>query len=85
MTENQRNYTFGINVESAQELESISVKVRDFMRTIGEGDYEIQVAINPALGESSGTHEEQGYAEGAPAIGFVYDGEGEVECEEEDE
>lgn len=65
------SYTFGINVESAQELDSISVKVRDFIRTVGEGSCDIQVAINPALGEPS----PKIHGEGAPAIGFVYEGE----------
>lgn len=39
--ENTRNYTFGINVERAEELDSISVKVRDFIHTIGDGPCEI--------------------------------------------
>lgn len=80
MVETQRNYTFGINVESAQELDAISVKVRDFIRTIGEGTCVIQVAINPALGEPN----PQNHGEGTPAIGFVYEGEaGEFEGEDD--
>ena len=79
MPENTRNYTFGINVERAEELDPISVKVRDFIRTIGEGPCDIQVAINPALGESSAPEQL------TPAIGFVYEGGAEDYYEEEDE
>ena len=42
-----RNYTVGINVDTADELESISVKLRAFIDVIGEGKLEVQLAINP--------------------------------------
>ncbi|MGN7387754.1 hypothetical protein [Sporosarcina sp. SAFN-015] len=60
-------YTFGINVERAEELTDIAPHVRDFITTIGAGSCDIQVAINPGLGD---THPTQQLA---PAIGFVTD------------
>ncbi len=78
---NTRNYTFGNNVESAQELDAIGAKVRDFIRTVGDGPCEIQVAINPALCEQATGD----YVVGAPVIGFVHGGNDEDYYEEEDE
>lgn len=75
-----RNYTFGINVESAIELDAISEYVRKFIEALGDGECDIQVAINPALADG-------GYEEKTPVMGFLADG-GEVldeSDEEEDE
>lgn len=69
-----RNYTFGINVESATELGAISEHVRKFIEALGDGECDIQVAINPALADG-------GYEERTPIIGFLADG-GEYERED---
>lgn len=74
-----RNYTFGINVESAAELGAISEHVRKFIDALGDGECDIQVAINPALADS-------GYEERTPVMGFLADGGEEYETDEgEDE
>lgn len=65
-----RNYTFGINVESAAELGAISEHVRKFIDALGDGECDIQVAINPALADG-------GYEERTPVMGFLADGGGE--------
>lgn len=72
-----RNYTFGINVESASELGAISEHVRKFIEALGDGECDIQVAINPALADG-------GYEEKTPVMGFLADG-GEVYDEVVDE
>jgi len=60
-----RNYTFGINVLSADELAGIAPQVKAFMAEVGEGTAEIQVAINPhGIGLDEGS-------ELTPAIGFA--------------
>lgn len=61
-----RNYTFGINVLSADELAGIAPQVKAFMDEVGEGTAEIQVAINP---HGIGLDDE---GELTPAIGFAY-------------
>lgn len=74
-----RNYTFGINVESSEELGAISAHVRKFITEIGDVDCDIQVAINPALADGD-------YEEKTPVIGFLADGSEQYEeCDEEDE
>jgi len=74
-----RNYTFGINVETAEELEEIGVHVGKFIAGLGDGDCDIQVAINPALADGE-------YEERTPVIGFLADGNTEeIEYYEEDE
>lgn len=75
-----RNYTFGINVESSEELDAISAHVRKFIMEIGDGDCDIQVAINPALADGGD------YEEKTPVIGFLADdGEQYAVYEEDDE
>lgn len=71
-----RNYSFGINVESASELGAISEHVRKFIESLGDGECDIQVAINPALAESS-------YEEKTPVMGFLADGGEEYYDEDE--
>lgn len=81
MTESNRpirNYTFGINVETAEELEAIGKHVGKFIAELGDGDCEIQVAINPALAD-------EGYEEKTPVIGFLADEGGHYEEEDEGE
>lgn len=74
-----RNYTFGINVESSEELEAISAHVRNFVAALGDGDCDIQVAINPALADG-GEYEEK-----TPVIGFLADDGEQYEVYEEDD
>jgi hypothetical protein len=74
---NARNYTVGINVNNADELEGMGVKLRAFFDEIGDGDIDIQLSVNPLLAEPSNTH----------AIGFAYEPaeeyyEDEIETEE---
>lgn len=60
---NARNYTVGINVNNADELEGMGAKLRAFFDDIGDGDIDIQLSVNPLLAEPSNTH----------AIGFTYE------------
>lgn len=60
---NERKYTVGINVNNAEELEGMGVKLRAFFDEIGDGDIDIQLSVNPLLAEQSNTH----------AIGFTYE------------
>lgn len=74
---NARNYTVGINVNNADELEGMGAKLRAFFDEIGDGDIDIQLSVNPLLAEQSNTH----------AIGFTYEPaeeyyEDEIETEE---
>ena len=59
----ERKYTVGINVNNADELEGMGVKLRAFFDEIGDGDIDIQLSVNPLLAEQSNTH----------AIGFTYE------------
>ena len=60
---NKRIYTVGINVNNADVLEGMGVKLRAFFDDIGDGDIDIQLSVNPLLAEQSNTH----------AIGFTYE------------
>lgn len=60
---NARSYTVGINVNNADELEGMGVKLRAFFDEIGDGDIDIQLSVNPLLAEQANTH----------AIGFAYE------------
>lgn len=68
-----RNYIVGINVETADELDGIGVKLRAFIDVVGDGTLEVQLAINP-LGASP--------ADTTHAIGFATEG---LEYYEDDE
>lgn len=59
----ERKYTVGINVNNADELEGMGVKLRAFFDEIGDGDIDIQLSVNPLLAEQANTH----------AIGFTYE------------
>lgn len=76
----ERKYTVGINVNNADELEGMGVKLRAFFDDIGDGDIDIQLSVNPLLAEQANTH----------AIGFTYEPaeehyEDEIETEGDDE
>ena len=68
-----RNYTVGINVNTADELADIGVKLRSFIDVVGDGTLEVQLAINP-LGVDAG--------ELPSVIGFATD---EIEYYEEED
>lgn len=70
---NERKYTVGINVNSADELEGMGAKLRAYFVEEGDGDIDIQLSVNPLLAEPSNTH----------AIGFAY--EPAEECEEDED
>lgn len=70
-----RNYTIGINVNTAEELAGIGAKVRTFIDELGDGTIDVQLAINPLGGTPAGT---------THAIGFVANG-GEEYYEDDDE
>lgn len=72
---NERKYTVGINVNNADELEGMGVKLRAFFDDIGDGDIDIQLSVNPLLAEQANTH----------AIGFAYEPAEEYYEEEEPE
>ena len=59
-----RKYTVGINVTHVDELTDMAPKVKSFLDVLGDGDLDLQLAINPR-GDDHGfvTH----------AIGFVPD------------
>lgn len=42
-----RSYTVGINVNTADELAVIGVKLRSFIDVVGDGTLDVQLAINP--------------------------------------
>jgi len=76
-----RKYTVGINVNHIDELDGMGTKVNAFLATIGDGDLDLQLMVNP--------HGEQ-FTE-TNVIGFnyeppkEYDVEDYEECEEDDE
>lgn len=73
-----RKYAVGINVNNADELEGMGVKLRAFFDAVGqETEIDIQISVNPLLTEPINTH----------AIGFVAQGDGEeyYEVETEDD
>lgn len=69
-----RNYTIGINVNTADELAGLGAKVRTFIDELGDGTIDVQLAINPLGDANINTH----------AIGFLAEG-GEVYYDEDDE
>lgn len=69
-----RNYTIGINVNTAEELHGLGAKVRTFIDELGDGTIDVQLAINPLGNTTVNTH----------AIGFLADGD-EVYYDDEDE
>lgn len=60
-----RNYTFGINVLTADELADMAPQIKAFIAEVGDGQAEIQVAINP---NGIGMEDAEVLA---PAIGFA--------------
>lgn len=68
-----RSYTVGINVNTADELADIGVKLRSFIDVVGDGTLEVQLAINPHGSDVGET---------ANVIGFATD---EVEYDDEDD
>ena len=72
---NKRIYTVGINVNNADELAGMGVKLRAFFDDIGDGDIDIQLSVNPLLAEQGRTH----------AIGFIHEGDDEEYYEDETE
>lgn len=73
-----RKYIIGYQVESIDELDGSGAKIRKFIDEIGDGDVEVQVAINPLLSEQ---------VPPANAIGFAVESDEEEEyyVEEDDE
>lgn len=74
-----RNYTFGINVLTADELADMAPQIKAFIAEVGDGQAEIQVAINP---NGIGMEDAE---ELTPAIGFAVATADEYEDYEEDE
>ena len=73
-----RNYTFGINVLTADALADMAPQIKAFIAEVGDGQAEIQVAINP-----NGVGMEEA-GELTPAIGFAYVNADEYEDEAEE-
>lgn len=57
-----RNYTVGINVNTADELADIGVKLRSFIDAVGDGTLEVQLAINPHGNEAEDSPSVIGFA-----------------------
>lgn len=59
-----RKYTVGINVTHVDELTDMAPKVKSFLDVLGDGDLDLQLAINPR-------GDDHGFV--ANVIGFVPD------------
>ena len=68
-----RKYTVGINVNHIDELEGVGGKLNAFLASVGDGDLDLQLMVNPHGEQFAETH----------AIGFVPDNS-EYYTEEED-
>lgn len=78
-----RKYTVGINVNHIDELDGMGTKVNAFLASIGDGDLDLQLMVNP--------HGQDTEFRPLDVIGFNYeaptedDGEEYEEYEEDDE
>lgn len=80
-----RKYTVGINVTHVDELTDMAPKVKAFLDVLGDGDLDLQLAINPRGDDHGVTTHAIGFVPDDSAYDDDYEDDEEYETEGDDE